>query len=120
MAPEGTDDVTTTVKILASLSAPFTVKSGGHTAYDGGSNIENGVTIDLARLNDIALSEDCQTVSIGPGNRWGNVSGVLDPLGLAVVGGRVSDVGLSGLILGGGISFFSGRYGWACDNVPQL
>ena len=27
------------------------------------------------------------------------------------------DVGVAGYILGGGISFFSGQYGWACDNV---
>lgn len=45
------------------------------------------------------------------------MSETLDPLGLAVVGGRVADVGVSGLVLGGGISFFSGRRGWACDNV---
>lgn len=38
-------------------------------------------------------------------------------MGLAAVGGRTADVGVAGLILGGGISYFSGRYGWACDNV---
>ncbi|KAK7450945.1 FAD binding domain-containing protein [Colletotrichum acutatum] len=97
--------------------AEFTVKSGGHMAFAGGSNIEDGVTVDLARINQVTVSDDRQTVSIGPGNRWYNVSQVLDPLGLAVVGGRVNDVGVSGLILRGGISFFSGEYGWACDNA---
>ncbi len=29
----------------------------------------------------------------------------------------MSAIGVGGLTLGGGISFFSGRYGWACDNV---
>jgi len=29
----------------------------------------------------------------------------------------VADIGEGGLTLGGGMSFFSGRYGWACDNV---
>jgi FAD/FMN-containing dehydrogenase len=56
-------------------------------------------------------------VSVGAGNRWINVSEALDPLGLAVVGGRSATVGVSGLTLGGGISYFSGTKGWACDNV---
>lgn len=29
----------------------------------------------------------------------------------------MADIGTGGLTLGGGISFFSARYGWACDNV---
>lgn len=45
------------------------------------------------------------------------MSSVLDTMGLAVAGGRVNDVGVAGLILGGGISFFSGNTGWACDGV---
>lgn len=32
---------------------------------------------------------------------------------------KVSTVGVPGLVLGGGISFFSNRYGWACDNVAS-
>ncbi|UQC90101.1 FAD binding domain-containing protein [Colletotrichum lupini] len=118
--PGSTGDVSEIIKTLTSLGAQFTVKSGGHTAFAGGSNIEDGVTIDLARINKVTVSDDRQTVSVGPGNRWYNVSQVLDPLGLAVVGGRVNDVGVSGLILGGGISFFSGEYGWACDNVRNF
>ena len=36
---------------------------------------------------------------------------------LTVVGGRIGDVGVGGLTLGGGISFFSNMHGWTCDNV---
>jgi hypothetical protein len=38
-------------------------------------------------------------------------------MGLAVVGGRVADIGVGGLTLRGGILYFSGRYRRACDNV---
>lgn len=31
----------------------------------------------------------------------------------------MSTVGVSGLTLGGGISYFSNKYGWACDNVDS-
>ena len=117
VTPHSTKDVSKLMKLLTSLDAPFTVKSGGHTAFTGGSNIDDGVTVDLKHLDDITVSKDRKTVSVGPGNRWINVSEVLDPMNLAVVGGRVASVGVGGLILGGGISYFSGSKGWACDNV---
>ncbi|KAM5352992.1 hypothetical protein ACJ41O_005714 [Fusarium nematophilum] len=120
VTPRSTEGVSTAMKILTSQNAPFTVKSGGHTAFAGGSNIADGVTIDLVYLNEITVSADRQTVSVGPGNRWIDISEALDPLQLAVVGGRVSDVGVSGLTLGGGISYFSGLKGWACDNVRNF
>ncbi|EEY20444.1 FAD binding domain-containing protein [Verticillium alfalfae VaMs.102] len=107
------------LKILTSLSIKFSVKSGGHTPFPGGSNIQGGVTISLAALNDVTVSANRKTVSIGPGNRWIDVTKKLDPLGLAVVGGRVAEVGVSGLLLGGGISFLSEQHGWACDNVQN-
>ncbi|KAI6376702.1 hypothetical protein MCOR25_002667 [Pyricularia grisea] len=114
--PESTGDISVMVKLLTSLSASFTVKSGGHTAHLG-SNLPGGVTIDLARLSQVKVSADRETTSIGSGARWVQVAATLDPMGLAVVGGRMGDVGVSGLILGGGLSYFSGDRGWACDNV---
>lgn len=102
---------------LIRADAPFTVRAGGHTPHPNGSNIDAGVTVDLARLDTIQLAADGARVSIGAGLRWGNVSAALDPHGLAVLGGRDPNVGVAGLLLGGGFSFFSGRHGWACDNV---
>ncbi|EXJ70142.1 uncharacterized protein A1O5_06209 [Cladophialophora psammophila CBS 110553] len=44
----------------------------------------------------------------------------LDPFNLAVAGGRNSAVGVRGLTLGGGISHFTARVGWVCDNVVNF
>jgi hypothetical protein len=33
---------------------------------------------------------------------------------------QVAGIGVGGLTLGGGISFFSNQYGWACDNVASF
>ena len=43
----------------------------------------------------------------------------LEHRNLTVVGGRIGDVGVGGLTLGGGISFFSNMHGWTCDNVAS-
>jgi FAD/FMN-containing dehydrogenase len=85
--------------------------------FSGASNIDGGLTIDLLKLNQVTVSADQIQTSVGSGNRWIDVYSVLEPKGLAVIGGRVADIGVGGLTLGGGMSFFSGRYGWACDNV---
>ncbi|KAI9148298.1 FAD-dependent monooxygenase yanF [Paramyrothecium foliicola] len=117
--PQSAKDVSATVAILVGYNSSFTVKAGGHTAY-AGSNIQEGITIDLRLMSSISVADDRSSVSLGPGARWGEVANALDPFGLAVVGGRIPNVGVSGLILGGGISFLSGRRGWACDNVQNF
>ena len=91
------------------------MKGGGHAAFEGASSIEGGITISLEELNEIKVAADKQSVYVGPGNRWGQFYSELEKHGVAVVGGRVNDVGVSGLTLGGGISFFANMRGWACE-----
>jgi FAD/FMN-containing dehydrogenase len=110
-------DVSIGLLSLRVANCRFAVKSGGHGPFYGASNINGGVTIDLLNMNQISVSADKTQTLIEPGNRWVDVYSYLQPKGLTVIGGRVSDIGVGGLTLGGGISFFSGRYGWACDNV---
>lgn len=117
VAPSAAVDVSATLLTLKTLSCQFAVKSGGHASFKGASNIDEGVTIDLVNLKQITLSADKTQASIGPGNRWLDVYSTLDPLGVSVAGGRVEDIGVGGLTLGGGISYFSGRFGFSCDNV---
>ncbi|RYP42552.1 hypothetical protein DL768_010324 [Monosporascus sp. mg162] len=125
--PHTTEDVSIAVSSLttASVDEPtlegrgcqFAVRSGGHGTSPGSSNIQDGVTIDLRSLNTIELSEDSSTVSIGVGATWDAVYSSLDTMGLSVAGGRAAGVGVGGLTLGGGISYFSPRYGWTCDTA---
>jgi FAD/FMN-containing dehydrogenase len=118
--PTNAEQVANVVKVLGARSCPFSIRSGGHSNIAGASNIENGVSLDLRDLNRVEVSEDKETAAVGPGARWGDVYAQLDTKGLAVVGGRVSDVGVGGLLLGGGMSYFSNRYGWAADNVRNF
>ncbi|KAK5109863.1 hypothetical protein LTR62_006470 [Meristemomyces frigidus] len=115
--PATAEEVAAIVVEAATRDCPFAVRSGGHAAYVGGSNIPDGLTIDLTLLNELTVSEDRETTRIGPGNMWINVYQKLTPMGLSVVGGRVANIGVGGLTLGGGISWYVGRRGWACDGV---
>ncbi|KAL7927014.1 hypothetical protein ACQKWADRAFT_327003 [Trichoderma austrokoningii] len=112
-----TQDVISAINIVRESGATFAVKSGGHSTYSTGSNVENGIVINLSRLRDITISEDRKSVTIGSGCRFGEVYPKLEAVNLGCVGGRASSVGVGGLLLGGGISFFSSERGLACDNI---
>jgi hypothetical protein len=109
------------IAILVSriTACPMAIKSGGHAAYANASSIDSGIIISLERLNQTILADNGTTVAVGAGNTWDSVYSSLVPHGLAVIGGRVSSIGVGGLTLGGGISFFSNLHGWACDNVAS-
>jgi hypothetical protein len=68
-------------------------------------------------MEGIKLSSDKSTVAVQPGNDWGDVLTVLSTTGITVAAGRIGDIGVGGLTLGGGISFISNEHGLACDNV---
>lgn len=102
MLPGSVQDVSKTLKIINFFKTRFSIRSGGHSPNPGWSSIKKpGLLIDLQKLNQITVSADKQTVSLGPGGRWGDVYAALDPYGVSVIGGRIPHVGVGGLILGG-------------------
>ena len=106
--PHNTADVATIVSHLVQANQnsnfgffKFAIRSGGHACFAGSANVSAGLTIDLRSLNSIEINEGSSQASIGTGASWGKVYRTLDPLGLAVPGGRHSQVGVGGLTLGG-------------------
>lgn len=96
----------------------FAIKSQGHAPAAGFANIASpGLTIDLTSLNNVTLSHDGSVASVGAGASWLDVYTSLDPFGKSVAGGRNGAVGVGGLTLGGGISYFSPQVGFTCDTV---
>lgn len=71
--------------------------------WAGAPNIQDGVTIDLGLLKQVKVSRDQKITSVGGGARWEDVYLKLDAMNFAVAGGRVADVGVGGLTLGGKI-----------------
>ncbi|GFF95968.1 6-hydroxy-D-nicotine oxidase [Aspergillus lentulus] len=118
--PSVNTDVSILVLLARYTGCPFAIKSGGHAAFAGASSIQGGITVLLKDMNTIALNDDRSVVSVGPGNVWVQAYAALEPYGLAAIGGRVSTIGVGGLTTGGGISYYSNLYGWACDNVESF
>ncbi|KAF2012415.1 putative FAD-binding oxidoreductase [Aaosphaeria arxii CBS 175.79] len=102
---------------LVEAQVQFAIRSGGHMVVPEASNINDGVLIDLSRVDAIKYSPRDQTVLVGSGARWKHLYEVLEMYNRTAVGGRMADIGIGGLLLGGGLSWLSNKYGLACDNV---
>lgn len=124
VTPKTSAQVAEAVTILVSNSdckdVNFAIKCQTHAPAAGFANIDGGVTIDMTGLSSITTNEDHSVASVGAGASWIDVYTALDPLGKSVAGGRNGAVGVGGLTLGGGISYFSPQVGFTCDTVVNF
>lgn len=102
VTPNDAKDLSITMKVLTALKTKFAVRSGGHIYEPGFSGVDrDGVLIALQNLNQLKLSADTKTLTVGPGNRWDGVYKFVEDHGVSVVGGRQPMVGVGGFLLGG-------------------
>lgn len=71
----------------------------------------------MYRFSEVNYDSATQTADIGSGLIWDDVYASLEPLGVNVVGGRVTGVGVAGFSLGGGYSWLTNQYGLTVDNI---
>ncbi|CAE6412818.1 unnamed protein product [Rhizoctonia solani] len=115
--PESSSDVSTAIGVLVKNKCEFGIRGGGHATNPGWAGTDSGVLISLSKLNAVKVSEDKQSVVVGAGNRWGDVYAEAGKYGVTVTGGRVSPVGVSGFLLGGGLHFLMHKEGFAANSV---
>ena len=107
ISPTSSQDVSTIVKILVNGSTgsakvpTLSIRSGGHAPLPGAANNDDGVTIDLRSLASVNVITGQSTASVGSGAIWSDVYNKIVPLNLTVLGARVADLGVGGLITGG-------------------
>ncbi|HEY0638996.1 MAG TPA: FAD-binding oxidoreductase [Pseudonocardiaceae bacterium] len=112
----GAADVVAAVRLARRHGLELAVRGGGHS-FVGHSTCDGGLVVDLRGLDELVVDPAARTVTVGPGNTWARVADATAEHGLAAVGGHVSNVGVPGLVLGGGNGWLSRRYGLACDNL---
>ncbi|KAI1461784.1 hypothetical protein F4805DRAFT_476248 [Annulohypoxylon moriforme] len=120
--PKCACDVRDVIKTAKSRKIPITIKNGGHS-YSGGSTTNIGILMELGLMHEVSLDKASETVTVKGGALWFHVykelvSNHLD--GFVVNGGRCPTVGVSGFILGGGLSPFTRSFGMGCDTVKEF
>jgi FAD/FMN-containing dehydrogenase len=112
----GVADVMTVVKFARAHDALVSVRGGGHNV-PGNAVCDHGIMIDLSRMKGIRVDPAERTVRAEGGVLWGEFDHETQAFGLATTGGSISDTGIAGLTLGGGIGWLGGKHGLACDNL---
>ncbi|KAF9872084.1 FAD binding domain-containing protein [Colletotrichum karsti] len=115
--PTSAEDVAKAVEIFHTNKAPFAVKGGGHMNYPGSNTIDDGILLALNGVNAIKVNADDNNIEVGPGNKWVDVYQALAPHKQYAIGGRLKTIGVPGLTLIGGVSYFLNKYGFSMDNI---
>jgi FAD/FMN-containing dehydrogenase len=110
-------DVQTSLVWAEEYSVPMTVRSGGHS-YAGFSTTP-GLMIDVSPMNQVKFDASTGLATVGGGARNADIYANLRAPSVAITHGRCKAVGVSGLVLGGGMGFNMRSYGLTCDHLVQ-
>ena len=106
-------DVTSALELARTRGLPVAVRSGGH-CFAGGSSTA-GLLLDVRPMAAIAIGEG--TVEVGAGARLGEIYDALAPRGVTIAAGCGPTVGVSGLLLGGGLGLLGRTHGLLSDQL---
>lgn len=106
------------LQISRQMDLRVAIRGGGHH-IGGFSTIDDGILIDFSIFRDIRFDEHTDIVSVQPGVRLGDIDARLARFGRCLPGGTVSDTGITGLTLGGGIGWLVGIAGLTCDYLQS-
>jgi len=112
----GTADVRACVEFAREFDLRVSVKGGSHN-FAGKGVCDGGFMIDLSAMRLVHVDAGRRRARAAGGAKWADYDIETHAHGLASTGGTVSDTGVGGLTLGGGIGWLAGRYGLACDNL---
>lgn len=113
---EATDaaDVAALVRYAREAGLTVTAQPSGH----GASGDTDGVILlRTGRLDELTIHPGERWARVGAGVMWGRVQAEAGVRGLTGLAGSTPAVSVVGYLLGGGLSWFGRKYGWAADSV---
>jgi FAD/FMN-containing dehydrogenase len=112
----GTADVIDAVNLAREHDLLVAVRGGGHNVA-GNSMCDDGLVIDLSKMNGVHVDRKAGRVRVQGGATWGDVDRETLAFGMVAPGGIVSETGVAGLTLSGGLGWVRNKYGLSCDNL---
>jgi FAD/FMN-containing dehydrogenase len=112
------DDVVATIQYAKTNGRRVGIRSGGHS-WAASHLRDDGVVLDVSRLDHATIDKDHKVAVVGPGKGSGVLARELDAQGLFFPGGHC-DVCIGGYLLQGGFGWDSRVLGPACESVIGL
>ena len=111
------EDVVAVVRHARRVGLTVAAQPTGH----GASGAARGaVLLRTGALDEVVVDTDRRVVRVGAGVSWGKVQEAAAAHRLTALPGSSPVVGVAGYTLGGGLSWFGRRHGWAADGVTAL
>lgn len=107
-------DIVETIRFARERNLPLGVQNTGHGIA---RPCNGGVLLRLAEMKSIQVDATARTAIVEPGVQSGELLAEIEPFGLAFPTGQVSNVGVIGYTLGGGVGWLARKFGAACHAV---
>jgi FAD/FMN-containing dehydrogenase len=114
--PRNAEDISQAVRFARLHQLQVAVRGGGHNVAGLGTS-EGGMVIDLSQMKQVQVDPHTRRVRVGGGATLGELDHATQAHGLAVPAGVVSDTGIAGLTLGGGLGWLRDKFGTTADNL---
>jgi len=110
------EDVKAAVQFAREKNLSISIRGGGH--HVGGFAVCNdGLMIDLSQMRKVKVDAERRVAIVEGGTTLGDIDTETQKHGLATPTGTISETGVAGLALNGGIGYLRGKYGLTCDNL---
>jgi hypothetical protein len=116
---ESGEEVAAVVRFAAENGLRVSGQGTGHGAVALGS-LEDAILIKTERMRGVEVNSEAGTARVEAGVLSVELAEAAQQHGLSALPGSSPDVGVVGYHLGGGLSWFGRRYGFACNRVRAI
>lgn len=116
---QGVADVIKIVNFAKERALLISVRGGGHNV-SGSAVVDQGLVIDLSEMRTVKVNPEEKTAWVQGGALLGDLDHETTAFGLAAPVGVVSETGVGGLTLHGGVGWLLRKHGMSIDNLKSV